>query len=123
MTSHLPLPSRRHFLSRAPAILSSVAGLSAQTSRPNILFAIADDLSWPGAFATRGNALRMPALRRVEQEGVTFSHSFCASPSCTPSRSAVLTGRQMWQVEEGGVLYGTLPARYPTFPQLLEDAG
>jgi len=35
----------------------------------------------------------------------------------------VLTGRNIWQVEEGGVLYGTLPARYPLFTHLLEDAG
>ena len=95
----------------------------AQSSRPNILFAIADDRSWPGAFAARNNALRLPANDQVERQGVRFNHSFCASPSCTPSRSAVLTGRQAWQVQEGGVLYGTLRPQYPVFTHLLEDAG
>jgi uncharacterized sulfatase len=115
--------TRRQLFSRAPAVVASVAGLRAQPSRPNILFAIADDFSWPGAFPTRGNALRTPAFDRVGGEGVAFTHSFCAAPSCTPSRSAVLTGRQLWQVEEGGVLYGQLPSKYPVFTHLLEDAG
>ena len=87
MPHNVALDSRRRFLSHAPAILASVAGLRAQSSQPNILFAIADDLSWRGAFPTRGNALQLPALTRVEQEGVTFTNSYCASPSCTPWRS------------------------------------
>jgi uncharacterized sulfatase len=115
--------TRRRFLSRAPAVVASVAGARAQNSRPNILFAIADDSSWPGAIPLRGNALRTPAIDRVEREGVRFNNSFCAAPSCTPSRSTVLTGRQIWQVEEGGVLYGTLRPKYPVFTHLLEDAG
>ncbi len=118
------MPTRRKFLSQiSPALLSSVTGLRAQNSRPNILFAIADDRSWPGAFETRNNALQLPAINRVEGQGVRFTQSYCGSPSCTPSRSAVLTGRQMWQVQEGGALYGTLRPEYPVFTHLLEDAG
>lgn len=113
------MKSRRSFLAQVAA----TAGLKAQASRPHILFAIADDRSWPGAFATRNGVLRTPAIDRVEREGVRFTNSFCASPSCTPSRSAVLTGRQAWQVQEGGVLYGTLRPQYPVFTHLLEDAG
>ncbi len=111
--------TRRTFLKG----LSACAGLRAQPSRPNILFAIADDLSWPGAFAARNGVLRTPAMDRLATEGVRFTNSFCASPSCTPSRSAILTGRQIWQVQEGGVLYGTLRPEYPVFTHLLEDSG
>jgi uncharacterized sulfatase len=64
-----------------------------------------------------------PAFLRIAREGVRFAQSFCASPSCTPSRTSILTGRHMWQTGEGGVLYGTLEARYPLFPHLLADAG
>lgn len=112
----MPLHSRRAFLATA-------SSLRAQPSRPNILFAIADDQSWRGAFPTRNNALQLPAADRLAREGLSFTHSFCASPSCSPSRSAILTGRNIWQVEEGGVLYGSLPAKYPVFTHLLEDAG
>lgn len=115
--------SRRRLMACAPGILGYAAARQIRSSRPNILFAIADDRSWDGAFRYRGSALRMPAIERVEREGLKFTHSFCAAPSCTPSRSAVLTGRQIWQVEEGGVLYGTLRPKYPVFTHLLEDAG
>ncbi|MBK5291165.1 MAG: sulfatase [Acidobacteriia bacterium] len=115
--------TRRGFLSKAPAILGAVAGVRAQNSRPNILFAIADDQSWSGALRLGGKTLRTPASDRVGNEGVQFTNSFCAAPSCTPSRSAILTGRQIWQVQEGGVLYGTLRPEYPVFTHLLEDAG
>jgi N-sulfoglucosamine sulfohydrolase len=111
--------SRRRFLAQ----VSAAVPLRVQASRPNILFAIADDRSWPGAFATRNQALQLPTIERIEREGVRFDNSFCASPSCTPSRSAVLTGRHQWQVQEGGVLYGTLRPEYPVFTHLLEDAG
>lgn len=114
---------RRGFLSCASAALGSTAAGRSRPARPNILFAIADDRSWDGAFRFWGESLTLPSIRRIEREGLAFTHSFCSAPSCTPSRSAVLTGRQFWQVEEGGVLYGTLRPRYPVFTHLLEDAG
>ena len=61
--------------------------------------------------------------QRIAGEGARFTNSFCASPSCTPSRTSILTGRHMWQTGEGGVLYGTLAPEYPLFPHLLADAG
>jgi len=100
-----------------------MCGPRATEKRPNILFAFADDQSWPHAGAYRDPVVHTPAFDRVAGEGVLFTHSFSACPSCTPSRSGVLTGRQIWQVEQGGVLYGTLPAKYPLYTHLLEDSG
>ena len=115
--------SRRSLL--AGAALASLACRSGRNapSRPNILFAFADDQSWPHTGADGDTIVKTPAFDRVAREGVRFTRSWSACPSCTPSRSAVLTGRYPWQVEEGGVLYGTLPPRYPLFTHLLEDAG
>ena len=67
--------------------------------------------------------MQTPVFDRVAREGVLFRNSFASCPSCTPSRSSVLTGRHIWQVEQAGVLYGTIPARYPVLTHLLEDAG
>jgi N-sulfoglucosamine sulfohydrolase len=91
--------------------------------RTNILFAMSDDQSWVHTGAAGSKLVKTPAFDRVAREGMMFTNSYCASPSCTPSRSAILTGRQMWQVEEMGVLYGTIPPKYPLFTHLLEDAG
>jgi len=104
-------------------ILVAALRMTAAESRPNILFAISDDQTWAHTSAEGSAFVRTPAFDRVAREGVRFTHSFCASPSCTPSRSAVLTGRHIWQIGEGGVLYGTMPREYPPFTHALADAG
>ncbi|MSU23443.1 MAG: hypothetical protein EXS32_06410 [Opitutus sp.] len=111
-------------LGLAPPIGVSAAEPGAAGRRqPNILFAISDDQSWLHTSISGDRNVQTPAFDRVAREGVLFTHSFCASPSCTPSRSAVLTGRQIWQIGEAGVLYGTLPKEYPPFPHRLQGAG
>ncbi|UCF14575.1 MAG: sulfatase, partial [Phycisphaerales bacterium] len=60
---------------------------------------------------------------RVAREGVLFENAFVSSPSCTPSRGAILTGQWHWRLEEGGNLWSTLPAKFDVYPDLLEDAG
>ncbi len=114
--------SRRNLLATAvPAALS--ISCRKQPRRPNFLFVLADDQSFPHAGAYGCKGIRTPAFDRVAREGVLFTNSYCSSPSCTPSRSSILTGRHMWQVEEAGLLYGTIPTKYPLVTHLLEDAG
>ncbi|MHB1356095.1 MAG: sulfatase family protein [Anaerolineae bacterium] len=40
-----------------------------------------------------GNAVPTPNLQRLADEGVLFSNAFCAAPTCSPSRAALLTGQ------------------------------
>jgi len=91
--------------------------------RPNILFAIADDWGWPHARLYGDQVVRTPTFQRVAQQGVLFTQAYCATPSCTPSRAAILTGQTPHRLEEGGNLWGFLPARFPVYPDLLEQAG
>jgi uncharacterized sulfatase len=69
--------------------------------RPNILFVISDDQSFPHASAYGYKAIITPAFDRVAKEGVLFNNAFAASPGCSPSRAALLTGKNCWQIEEG----------------------
>jgi N-sulfoglucosamine sulfohydrolase len=107
------------------ALLCSVAESSsaAETSKPNILFCIADDWSWPHAGAYGDKVVKTPTFDRVAKEGALFTHAFCASPSCTPSRAAILTGRYPHQLREGGNLWGFLPRDFAVFPDLLAKSG
>ena len=91
--------------------------------RPNILVAISDDQGWPHASAYGCRFVNTPAFDRVAREGVLFTSAFCTSPSCSPSRAGLLTGLNMWQMEEGGLLWSTLPAKYDVYPDLLEAHG
>jgi N-sulfoglucosamine sulfohydrolase len=91
--------------------------------RPNILFCLADDWSWPHASIAGDKVIKTPTFDRVARQGVLFENAFVSSPSCTPSRGAILTGQWHWRLEEGGNLWSTLPAKFAVYPNLLEEAG
>lgn len=105
------------------ALLLTASAALAQADRPNILFAISDDQSAMHAGAYGDTSNRTPAFDRIAREGALFRYAYTAAPSCAPSRSAILTGRNIWEVEEGGILLGILRAKFTVFTLLLEDAG
>jgi N-sulfoglucosamine sulfohydrolase len=90
---------------------------------PNILFAISDDQSYPHASAYGSKFISTPAFDRVAREGVLFTNAFAASPGCSPSRAALLTGRNCWQLEQAGTHGSSFPAKYVVYPDLLEENG
>ncbi len=92
-------------------------------ARPNILVIVADDWSYPHAGIYGDEVVKTPTFDRIAREGVVFTSAFTASPSCTPSRASLLTGRAVHQLAEGGNLWGFLPDRFETYPDILESAG
>lgn len=104
-------------MAAAPAFAQS------RYKRPNILFAIADDHSYLHTSSNGYKAVSTPNIDRIAGSGVRFTHSFCSSPSCTPSRGAILTGQQFWRLEEGGNLWSSLPVKFNTYPDMLEASG
>lgn len=96
---------------------------AAEPYRPNILFCIADDWSWPHASIAGDKVVQTPNFDRIAREGVLFPNAFVTAPSCTPSRASILTGQWHWRLEEGGNLWSTLPAKFEVYPDLLEKAG
>lgn len=91
--------------------------------RPNILFAISDDQSFPHASAYGGNSVFTPAFDRIAREGVLFTNAVTASPGCSPSRASILTGRFTWQNEHAGTHASLFSAKYATYPRLFKKAG
>ncbi|HET6247266.1 MAG TPA: sulfatase [Tepidisphaeraceae bacterium] len=91
--------------------------------RPSILFAIADDWSYPHAGAYGDKVVNTPTFDRIAAEGMLFTRAFCAAPTCSASRASILTGQWPHRLAEGANLWGTLPARFPVYPDLLEKAG
>ncbi len=89
----------------------------------NILFAIADDWGYPDAGAYGSRAARTPTFDRLADEGALFTRAFCAAPSCTPSRNAILTGQAPHRLEAGANLWSELPATFDVYPDLLQQAG
>lgn len=90
---------------------------------PNILFAISDDQSFPYASAYGDKSTLTPAFDAVAKRGVLFNHAFVAAPQCSPSRAAILTGRNIWQLEEAGTHSSYFPKKFPVFTDALEANG
>jgi len=111
------------YLAAFVGLLSATQLAAAQGERPNIIFCIADDWSWPHASIHGDKVIQTPNIDKVAREGVLFHRAYCMSPSCTPSRGAILTGLQVHQLEEGSNLWSFLPRKFTTYPDQLEMAG
>ncbi len=119
---------RREFLKKSVlgvAATSTIATFACSTAkkRPNILFAISDDQSWPHASAYGCEFVSTPAFDRVAREGVLFHNAFVCAPQCSPNRASILTGRYIWQNEEAGTHASSFPRNLPVFTELLEESG
>jgi arylsulfatase A-like enzyme len=109
---------------------SAVVNSSAAENRPNILFAFADDWGFL-ASAYAGNVdgkpgelqklVSTPNFDRVAENGVLFTHAYVSAPSCTPCRSALLTGQHFFRTGSASVLLGVWDPALPSFPLLLRD--
>lgn len=118
------LPRIFNYLSIVIAILA-VSQLQAQNKRPNILFCIADDASFQhfGAYGYGFKWVKTPGFDRVASEGLLFLHNYTPNAKCAPSRAAILTGRNSWQLEAAGNHNAYFPAKYITFMETLITKG
>jgi arylsulfatase A len=95
---------RSHISRQSVQIITAVGGLLlagaslilepvAQSRPPNIVFILADDLGVNDLGVYGRKEHRTPNLDRLAAEGLRFTTAYVASPICSPSRAAILTGR------------------------------
>ncbi len=101
----------------------AIANSATLGSRPNILLFLADNWGWPHASALSDPTARTPVFDRIAREGVLFTHAFCPVPSCSPTRSCILTGRAAHQLEDAASLWSAFPRKLVVFTQALREAG
>jgi N-sulfoglucosamine sulfohydrolase len=100
-------------------------------TRWNILFIFADDWGrYASAYAavdgrpSPNDVVKTPNIDRVAREGALFRNAFVNSPSCTPCRSSLLSGRYFFNTGQGAILRGAVwDPKIPSFPLMLRDSG
>jgi arylsulfatase A-like enzyme len=94
-------------------------------ARPNIVFILCDNVGW-GDFSCYGGSNPTPRIDKLASQGIRFNN-YTIEAQCTPTRSAILTGRQSvrcgtYTVVPGQGKNGLAPWEY-TLAELLSDAG
>lgn len=94
-----------------PFLLGGSFVLSAQTSQPNIVLILADDLGFSdlGCF---GSEIETPVLDNLAEEGIRFTQMYNSARSC-PSRASLLTGLYPHQTGLGHMEAGNNRKHWP----------
>ena len=128
--------TRRQLLSRslagglALAMSSRKAAAAARPARPHIVFLLADDLGYAD-LSCYGRQFSTPNIDSLARDGALLTQAYSSSPVCSPTRVALITGREPARLRVGldeplstereGDL--GLPTDIPTLPSLLRKQG
>lgn len=109
-----------------PIVISGAVkarGAEGQLTRPNILFCIADDASFPHMGAYGCSWVKTPGFDRVAREGLLFTNAYTPNAKCAPSRACILTGRNSWQLKQAGNHMAFFPPEFKTYVEALAEQG
>ena len=99
------IPNRALALSRTViaciSLLAGAASAADRPARPNIVFILADDLGYRDLGCYGAKDIRTPVIDRLATQGVRFTQFYANGPECSPTRTALLTGR--YQQRVGGL--------------------
>jgi arylsulfatase A-like enzyme len=102
MNTAFPSAKRLSLLSLTELMLGSLATLGAATPKPpNFVVILGEGHGWSSTSVpmddavadSKSTSIRTPNLEKFAKEGMRFSNFYAASPRCTPSRAAILTGK------------------------------
>lgn len=103
--------------------LLTLVAVQVRAAQPNILLLIGDNWSYEHAAANGDKAVRTPVFDRMCREGMRFTNAFCPVPSCSPTRSCIVTGRVAHQLEDAASLWSKFPGKFRVFGDDLSKAG
>lgn len=113
MKIHLPLLT----------LTLALAPICHATSRPNILLILADDWGFGDAGAYGNTWIKTPAFDKLAAQGLRFDNAYTPNAKCGPSRSAILTGRNSWQLKEAANHSAFFPLEFKVYPEVLSEHG
>ena len=108
-------------------VLLSGFTVYAKTEKPNIIVFLADDMGWGDAHCNGNKKMITPNIDKLASQGVRFTQCYSACGVCSPSRSAILTGRTPYRNGVWRHLSGNGPSHLrtseTTYPEMLREAG
>src|SRR5947199_10875927 len=104
--------TRRNFVQLGGAAALARRGRAARNDRPHILFLLTDQQRFDCAGIYGNRAIHTPNIDRIGREGAVFRSAYSATPTCTPARSAPLTG--LSPLHHGMLGLKNIAQRYPT---------
>jgi arylsulfatase A-like enzyme len=99
-----------------------VRGQGEQYEKPNIIFIIADDVSWNDLGCYGNPAVKTPIIDGLAAKGLKFNNAFLTTSSCSPSRTSIISGRYPHNTGSAE-LHTPLPEDQIPFPLLLKQSG
>lgn len=105
------------------AILASLVLCTSTEAKPNILLLIGDNWLYDHAGANGDPAVKTPVFDRMCREGARFTHAFCPVPSCSPTRSCMVTGRAAHQLADAASLWSKFDGKLRVFGDALSGRG
>jgi uncharacterized sulfatase len=110
-------------LSLGGVLVAKASTEEAAPKRPNVIVFMTDDQSWLHTGYNGDPVVRTPNMARLAKAGVIFDNAYCSASSCAPSRAAMFTGRNFWELGAGANLHGMVERRFPVFPEILRENG
>lgn len=95
------------------SLFLAMTSASAETTQPNFLILVADDLGVDsiGLYGENSRNVNTPNLDELAAQGMRFSQ-FWSQPACSPMRASTLTGRYSFRHGVGGPLFFADPTVY-----------
>lgn len=62
-------------------------------AKPNVVLIVADDLGWRDLHCYGNELVETPNLDKLAEDGIMFSTAYASNPVCSPTRAALLTGK------------------------------
>ena len=91
--------------------------------KPNILILMSDNHSWNHLGCYGDPVIKTPNIDKLSDQGIRFTNAYCSAPSCSPARASMLTGQDIWRLEEAANLWGIFPTKFQIYTEMLEEAG
>jgi len=96
---------------------------AAANAKPNVIFFLADDISWNDLGCYGNPAARTPNIDKLAANGRRLDSAILTASSCSPSRSSIVTGRYPHNNGRASELHQPIAGHLPWFPRLLREAG